>query len=629
MVALPHPGSIVALVASSWLVIAVPADGEAPRAARAVIDHYLQATGGRTAFEAESTLHVKGRLVADGMKGTYEAWIRQPDGFATRVTLGSLRLRTGCWGQVAWETDLNSNRVRVLDGKDLEAELEEAWFQTEQWARSGEGGGTVAVGSSSFMGDVQRQALEITPPVGRSRTLWFDTKTGFLDRVRSAQDHHQGQEWLLDYRLRAGRKRPLSLRPDDALLDGQRDGLTIDSVWANVPVAGALFEPPAPRVDDHAWLKSPGRAQLPLRYESRAVWVKASINGAPPADFILDTGCSVTSLDRDYALSLGLVAEGSSVVEGIGAQAEAAYSTVERLRLAGPDGDGVELRSLHVSLVDLSDWVEPVLWRKTAGLIGYDFFSRFVTEIDYDHGRVTLQDPEGFAYRGRGEAVPMGLAHGVPTIQLTLGSGCSGVFLVDVGNSAALAVFGSMVTRCGLGRSSRRELKVYGGGIGGGYPEWLGRLDSLRIGPFAWRDPLVGLSYSTHGLIGSQDYSGNVGNSVLERFTCTFDYAHGRLYLEPGARYGERDVYSRLGAYFARIGDKVLAVGIVSDSPADSAGLELFDEMLAIDGRPVSKLTRGDLDRLFTDGPEGATHTITVLRETKSMDIEVTLRDVI
>ena len=85
----------------------------------------------------------------------------------------------------------------------------------------------------------------------------------------------------------------------------------------------------------------------------------------------------------------------------------------------------------------------------------------------------------------------------------------------------------------------------------------------------------------------------------------------------------------RLGAYFARIGDKVLAVGIVSDSPADSAGLELFDEMLAIDGRPVSKLTRGDLDRLFTDGPEGATHTITVLRETKSMDIEVTLRDVI
>ncbi len=618
---------ILALLVVSCPMDAGPALAEAPPAARALIEHYLRATGGRAAFEAESTLHVKGRLAASGMKGTYEAWLRRPDCFATKVTLGSLRVRTGCRGNVAWETDLNSNRVRRLDGKDLEAKLEEAWFHMEQWARSDEGGGRIALGSLSFFGTVQRQALEITPPVGRSRTLWFDIKTGLLDRVRSSHDQREGQEWYMDYRLRAGRKRAMALRPLGSPLD--EEGITLDSVWANVPLAASFFDPPESRTGDVAWLRTPGTASLPFRYEGRGVWVKASINGAPPADFLLDTGCSITALDRDYAQGLGLVPEGTSVVEGVGALAEASFSTVKRLRLAGPDGDGVELRGLHVSLVDLGGDMESMLWRKVAGLIGYDFFSRLVTEIDFDSARVTLREPAGYVYAGRGQAVPMGFSRGVPTIQLTLGAGCSGTFLVDVGNSGPLAVHGSMVERCGLGRTTRRELKLYGGGIGGGFPEWLGRLDSLRIGPFGWRDPLVSLTYSTSGSLGSQNNSGNLGNAVLERFKCTFDYASGRLYLEPGSRYGQRDSYSRLGAYFVHLGEKIVAVGIVRDSPADSAGLRFLDELRSVDGRPVAKLTRDELDRLFTSAPEGSTHTLTILRDDESVELEVTLRDVI
>jgi hypothetical protein len=627
---MPQPKIALALLAFIGLVPrALAAPAEVPPAARAIIDHYLQATGGRAAFEAESTLHLKGRLVAEGMKGTYEAWVRQPGCLATRLTLGSLARRTGACGGTAWETDLASRRGHVLDGKDLESSLEEAWFETEQWARADGGGGTIALGSMSFAGRVQRQALEVTPPVGRPRTLWFDLRTGFLDRVRSSRDHYDGEEWRVDYRPMGGRKRPTGARPVGFSFDGDEDGLTIDSVWANVPVPAALFEPPNAGSDAVAWLKGGGMARLPFRYESRAVWVRASINGAPPADFILDTGCSITALDRDYAMSVGLTPEGSSTVEGVGAVAEASFSTVRRLRITAPDGDGVEVRGLKVGLVDLSEEMEPILWRKTAGLIGYDFISHFALEIDYDCGTLTFHDPARFAYAGKGQAIPMGLAHGVPTIEATLDGDCSGRFLVDVGNGSCLAIHGSMVRRCGLARSSRREIESYGGGIGGGFPEWLGRLDSLRIGPFVWREPLVGLTLSNQGGVGSQDYSGNIGNSVLEKFTCTFDYARGRLYLEPGRRFDERDVYSRLGAYFARVRDRVYAVGIVRDSPADSAGLRRMDDVRAIDGRSILELTPADLDRLFTQGPDGTVHTITVVRDLKKVELEVTLHDVI
>jgi hypothetical protein len=77
-----------------------------------------------------------------------------------------------------------------------------------------------------------------------------------------------------------------------------------------------------------------------------------------------------------------------------------------------------------------------------------------------------------------------------------------------------------------------------GGGIGGGFVGTLCRLDSLQIGPFGWTEPVATLALHTSGGIGSQDISGNIGNDLLERFRCTYDYAHQTLYLDPGKRYG-------------------------------------------------------------------------------------------
>jgi hypothetical protein len=65
------------------------------------------------------------------------------------------------------------------------------------------------------------------------------------------------------------------------------------------------------------------------------------------------------------------------------------------------------------------------MWRKVAGLIGHDFISRFITEIDYDSLALTLRDPATFIYAGRGTALPMGLAGNCPTIHVELDDGCA------------------------------------------------------------------------------------------------------------------------------------------------------------------------------------------------------------
>src|SRR5262245_24051550 len=93
-----------------------------------VVQHYVDATGGREALAAERTLHVKGRIEAIGLSGRWEMWTMSPDRWMRRFTLGSLRFREGFDGTVAWRTDLSDKAVHLLSGAETTRAREEGWF---------------------------------------------------------------------------------------------------------------------------------------------------------------------------------------------------------------------------------------------------------------------------------------------------------------------------------------------------------------------------------------------------------------------------------------------------------------------------------------------------------------------
>jgi hypothetical protein len=617
-------------LAAASLMCAPAARASITPDAQKVVDRYVEVTGGREAFDAQRTLHVRGKIAEIGLSGTYEAWVQWPDRMVTRISLGSLKVRTGVNGSRAWHTDLNLRNLAMLDGKDLEQEQAEVWFQTEQWARTDQGGGTITLGSRAYTEDVTDQVLQVVPPRGPMRRLWFNAKSGLLEKVVVVGDLGEAEENRYEFKKVNGRKLATQLRGPVTAWDDHRDeGLTLDSLWANVDLDSTLFEPPTVGLGPISWLKTPHHATVPFRYGTRHVWIKASINGAPMADFMLDTGCSLTTIDRGYALQMGLPLEGKMTVYGIGGTDEAAFTHLTSLRVSGPNGDGVAVGDLRVSLLDFGDGFEEVAWRKCAGLIGYDFISRFVTEIDYDHGTVTFTDPKTFVYKGAGQGIPMGLADDVPTVHLALNAGCEGEFLVDVGNGFGLAVHGSAVRRCSLLQSRGKEVEVWTGGIGGAFIATLCRMHDFQLGPFDCPEPIVALALSTQGMVGSKDYSGNIGNGILERFKCTFDYARHMLYLEPGSRFGTRDHYSRIGALLIKDGTRVLVDGVSRGSSADEAGMKEEDEIVTIDGRPALDFTHEDIDRLLDDGPAGTTHEFAIIRAQEHRTLTVTLRDIL
>ena len=598
-----------------------------PAAARGVIERYVQATGGRAALEADTLLHSTGRIKDPGMTGRFEEWRRAPDRALRIERLGTLKTREGFDGRVAWRTDYTSRKVDPVEGKDLEAVRSDVWFATEQWAR--DSSARVLPGPSSFLAGRTLHGLDVTPPVGPRKTLWFDHKTGLLVRITHHRDQFDWNEDLSGWKTLAGRRRATVSEVGLAQFPSSYHREDLDSVWARGPRDPLAFSPPGTTAAPVVWTGAAGRIELPFHYTRGHVWVSLSVNGAPSAEFILDTGAFNTCLDRGYAQTLGLNAEGEYEAQGVGGYDTFGFTPLRSVRWSAASGAAVEVRDLRAGVIELQGALSSLEWGRTAGLLGYDVLSRFTVDIDFDREVITLTEPGRYRHQGPGTAIPFTLNGNIPTVEMTIDKSCKGTYIVDVGNASVLSVGAEQVMKCGLLTLQHKEVQHWVGGIGGAFQETVCRVDSMRLGPFKFVDPVVGLTTHHRGGAGSLEVQGNIGTSVLERFRCTFDYARGTLWLEPAARFAQREAFTRSGLWFTRWAGVVIVVGVVKGSPAEDAGFKVRDVLRAVNGRGIEKWTPEGLDRLLRDGAPGTVVKLTYERELQEETVELTLADVL
>jgi len=609
------------------LLLAAPAArADVAPQAKAVLDRYVQAMGGR-AFLAERTLHTISTLQAFGMKGVSESWTVRPDRSAARFEIGPLKLRTGYDGGVGWRTDPNG-KVLKLDGKDLDDAKGSVWYDAGAFLLPDQGGGRVDwVGEESDSAG-RYAVLDLVPPAGRSRRAYFDTGTDLLVKEIAKRDQQTMVTRLGDYRSVAGRL--ISYRSTTEIVGQPLNTIvvTLDSVWVNQELAPALFALPAEQGGALKYLKTPGVARVPFEYRERHVWVKAAVNGGPPADFIFDTGASITVIDSAYAARIALPTEGRQQGQGAGAVGSASFAALQSLRVAGEDGDGIEMQDVKVAVLNVNGFLAPYFWRDCAGIVGFDVVNRFVDEIDYDARLLTFHDPKAFQYAGKGTAIPMTLAGHTPVVKMKLDDTYEGDFRVDVGSGSTVDLHAPFVKQYGLAEKAGKSVEVMGGGFGGTFTNRMVRMKKLEIGPYSWREPLVSLSQATAGAFTSEDYAGNIGNRLLERFKVTLDYDRRQLWLEPGRLYPRRDPFTRAGLQLGKFADTVKVMAVLEGSPAEQAGLKAGDVVTALDGKPILTLTPDRVAAVLDEGPLG-THTLAILRDGKARKISVRLKEML
>ncbi len=621
------PAALRALVAPALaFLLAVPtAHAAVDEASRPVLERYLGAVGG-PAYLDLSSVHTRGTIQAFGMSGSIESWVVRPDRNATRFAIGPFEVASGYDGATGWRTDPNGKVLR-LDGKDLDDLKGGVWLETGAWLRPDQGGGTVAWSGEESDSAGRYAVLELTPPAGRVRRLWFDRSSGLLVRQVAKNDQQTIVTRLGDYRPVGAVTMSFHSITEVVGQPMNTIRMQVDSVWLDEDVPAANFAPPG-EAGTVRYLKAEGVARLPFEYRARHVWLRASVNDGPPEHFIYDTGASITVLDSAYAARIGLATEGRQQGQGAGAVGGASFAVVPKLRVEAADGDGIEMEGVRVGVLNVNPVLAPYFWRDCAGILGFDFISRFVNEIDFDRGALMLYDPAKFAYTGAGQAVPMTLAGHTPVVKMKLDDAIEGEFRVDVGSGSTVDLHTPFVARHRLTERAP-YVEVTGGGFGGTFATRMVRMKKIELGPFAWADPLVSLSQATAGAFTSEDYAGNIGTRILERFKVTLDYERRQMWLEPGARYPRRDVLARSGMQLARTADTVRVMAVLPGSAGAAAGLREGDIVTALDGRPAATLEPADVTAVLDEGAEGGTHTLDVLRDGKRKRVKIKLREML
>ena len=148
--------------------------------ARDVIGRFVEAIGGKEAFQKIESQHAKGKyeMPAQGLSGTLEVLAKRPDKFSVKINLAGFgEVLTGYNGEVGWSVNAATGPM-LLDGKQLEQMREQAEFdgilhEAENY-RSME-----TIGKEKFEGK-ECYKLKLVRTSGNESTEYYDTKTGLL-----------------------------------------------------------------------------------------------------------------------------------------------------------------------------------------------------------------------------------------------------------------------------------------------------------------------------------------------------------------------------------------------------------------------------------------------------------------
>jgi len=168
-----------------------------------------------------------------------------------------------------------------------------------------------------------------------------------------------------------------------------------------------------------------------------------------------------------------------------------------------------------------------------------------------------------------------------------------------------------------------------GAGMGGPTRYAFARAPLLEVAtssaPLQLPEALVGLSVG--GTLRSASYDGLLGADFLARYRVTFDYSRRRMYLVPRVPALPRVELDMSGLYLLndRATKRIVVQEVRPGSPAQLAGVQRGDALVALYGRPAAELSLAAVRRVLRAG-NGRVARLTIARGGVTREVVLTLR---
>jgi hypothetical protein len=262
------------------------------------------------------------------------------------------------------------------------------------------------------------------------------------------------------------------------------------------------------------------------------------------------------------------------------------------------------------------------------GVIGASLFRNFVVAIDYDTGRITLQDPKRYVPAKDAVSVPLTLEHNMPFAEVTvLGPGGRRIparVVVDLGVAHQISL--NTGTAEGLEPPAGAIRTIIGQGVGGSVRGQVGRIAGVDLGGVIVKDVVATFPDREHqNPAGMKAGNGILGDGLLQRFHVAFDYAHNRMLLSPNKAFDQPFEWDMSGLWLQpEVDDALRVASVVADSAAAQAGLASGEILARVNGKPVAAADLPALRRQLRQA--GQVLEVTVMRDGKPIDATLRLR---
>lgn len=222
------------------------AAGQALPPAAQILDRYIQATGGKAAYESRKSEIDTGTLefAAQGIKGTIVRYSQDPDQYYSSLDIQNIgKVEMGVSGGVAWEKSaLLGARIKTGEEKAQalrEARMNSSYHWRDLYTKA------ETVGTETVDGQECYKVI-LTPTEGKPETMYFEKKSGLLKKTTLIAASQMGdvpaELVAVEYRDFGGLLTPVRITQKAA---GQEFTITIDDVKVNPEIPADRFELPA------------------------------------------------------------------------------------------------------------------------------------------------------------------------------------------------------------------------------------------------------------------------------------------------------------------------------------------------------------------------------------------------
>jgi len=583
-----------------------------------ILDRYFSAMGGLDRLSAERSYYLEGNITVAGFEGTIKLWNEKPDRSRTEVDLGVFKMIQGDNGDYSWVVDTNGKLQKTTNPGETAIKRKEVKRRMAEYEYADRGSDVFQVtyiGAEEVEGD-SCYVIKIANNINSDNETDYINKDNYLlEKSVSIEGRESHDAFYKDYRDVAGIKVPF-WQKQIAHETGQEEEMEIAEYVSNPDIEPTLFDPPVEGAKDYRFTEGDRSENIPFVFQGGHLYIPVIVD-CKERYWILDTGAAMSVIGFEYATELGLDLQGDMKGLGAGGTVEIKLTTLPPFSV-----QGIEFDEQTVAAIDLGE-LNRMLDVEIAGILGFDFLSRFVTRIDYANGLVSFYEPETFEYTGDGRELNVHVKDNVFMVEATLEDNYSGTWLFDLGASSInLNSVYALKNRF----TERKGVLGMGRGASSAFYNKKVKCKKIDFAGYTLDNPTVSFSYGGTDTVFTADNIGILGNTLFRNFIIYCDYLDERVILERGDDFGRDFPADHSGLQIIRGESGGYEVQYVSeDTPADKAGFQIGDVLKSINGVEVENFDGLTAIRNVLKKEPGTKYSFVIDRDGKEKKLNIKL----